>query len=1151
MRNLTKIQLVLCTAVMMLIGVSQQAFAFDASRYATNSKLSSGKWVKITIPETGVYELTDAELRSMGFSNPANVRLYGHGGYRISEILNGRAIDDLNPVPVMRYPGKICFYGNGPIRYTLSNYTSVPRFTREFNPYSQVGCYFLTEESSSEVHMANKPVVSVSSFVDKPVSLDFFYHEKELSSISNSGKEMVGEEFANVPLLIDYYLPELADSTIVVNICLAANASDISYANAILHSGGVNDTTVYSLSSSRIYKPSNDMVFYNYASPFGKLKLTHPMERGQLEPLLVSSSTDFTAEIARLDYFILTYTRNNILPTGGDNQIRMSYAATNGNERFMLPGATPTTAVWCINDLYAPTVVPLSSYDDASGDGYCFYATATSHSDYVAFDPAKTLKKISAFEPIENQNLHGMATPDLLIITDKMFLDQAERVADMHRSIDGLDVIVADQQQVFNEFSSGTRDAMAYRLFSKMLFDRDNTKLKSLLLFGPGTLDNREALGEHPGNLLTYQSDNSNYEDFTYTTDDFFGFLEDNSGGNLSSERLSVGVGRINSEDPAEARSDVDKLIEYYATPDYGVWRNNTCVSSDSPDDGVYMFQAEGYKNQIDNDLNTGMHVTSVHNSQYPRSTLQPNSPMDRKDATVAKQLLTELFKSGVYFMTYVGHAGSIGLTKYNNLWITTDVFNTDLTHLPIVSTACCNVAHFDADTRGIAEQMFHYRNGGAIALLTTSRMVFAAGNDQINTYFIDAMFSRENGNTLTLGEAVRRSKLAFPSANTNKLNFFLLGDPAMKINFPESRFNIMSVNNTDMTDTINAQISPLQRFDIVAHVMDKNGNLDSGFNGDATVTLYDKQELFTSLAFTVTVSNERVTRDIYFNRAKLAEITGRVVNGVFHGQMIAPKAPNASNEDVLLRVYAHQDNSSVMVNGLTTQITMLPYDDDLAINDQQSPVITSMFINDEETFVNGAVVAPDAVLYITATDDQGINLQANSVEGGMTLLLDAGRPSYSDVSCYATAGENGKSVYVEYPLKDLVEGEHTLTYTVYDLLGNSTTHTITFMVGQNSIANLVADKLPAYLDGDVNFDLDTYLARTPEFTLRVTDATGKLVWKTNASSFPVNWDMRDMNGQKVKAGLYRYYGTYNDGINYGGTAINKLIVLDPLKVKQ
>ena len=1150
MRKLTKIQLVLCTVFMVLMGTSQQAGAFDASRYATQSKLSTGKWVKISIPETGVYELTDAELLQMGFSDPSKVRIYGNGGYRINEILNGKAVDDLRAVPVMRYPGKICFYGNGPISYTLSNYTTVPRFTREFNPYSQVGCYFLTEATTSDVLMANKPAVTVSSYVDNPVSLDFFYHEKELSTVSNSGKELLGEDFANAPLMVDYYLPELADSTIVVNVCLAANASDLCYANAALHYAGGIDTTTYTLSSSRIYKPSSTTVFYNYASPYAKLKLSHPVERGQLEPLLISSSSDFSATIARLDYFILTYTRNNILPVGGDNQIRMSYAATKGDERFMLPGATPTTTVWCINDLYAPTVVSLTSYDDASGDGYCFFASAASHSDYVAFDPAKQLKKVSSYESVENQNLHGESTPDMLIITDKMFVDQAERVADLHRSVDGLDVLVVTQDQVFNEFSSGTRDAMAYRLFCKMLYDRDAIKLKSLLLFGPGSLDNRELLGEHPGNLLTYQSDNSNYEEFTFTTDDFFGFLQDNSGSNISAEQLCLGVGRITCSDPVEAKSDVDKLVEYYANPDYGVWRNNTCVFTDSPDEGLYMFQGEGYKNQIDNNLNTGMHVTTVHDSQYPRSNIQPNSVMERKEATVAKQLLAEQFKSGVYFATYVGHAGSIGFTKYNNMWITSDVFNTDLTHLPIVTTACCNVAHYDADTRGIAEQMFHYRYGGAIALLTTSRMVYASGNDQINTYFINAMFSRDNnGNTITLGEATRRSKLAFTTANTNKLSFLLLGDPAIKINYPVSRFNIMTLNNTDMTDTINAQISPLMKFDIEAQVVDANGNLDTGFNGDATATLYDKQDLFTTLSFTV--ESERITRDIFFNRAKLAEISGRVTNGIFHGQMIVPKDTKASNEDVLLRVYAHQDNSSVMVNGLTNQITMLPFDASLAINDEEAPTITSMFINDEETFVNGAVVAPDAVLYITATDDQGINMQPYSVDAGMTLVLDAGKPSYSDVSCYATAGDGGKSVVIEYPLKNLAEGQHTLTYTVYDLLGNSATHTITFMVGQTSISNLTADKLPAYLDGEVNFDLDTYLARTPEFTVRVTDATGKLMWKTTTSNFPVTWDMRDMNGQKVKAGLYRYFGTYNDGINYGGTAINKLIVLDPVKTQQ
>ena len=87
MRNLTKFQLVSCTVAMVLIGALQHASAFDASRYATQSKLATGKWVKISIPETGVYELTDAELLEMGFSDPANVRLYGAGGNRISNTM--------------------------------------------------------------------------------------------------------------------------------------------------------------------------------------------------------------------------------------------------------------------------------------------------------------------------------------------------------------------------------------------------------------------------------------------------------------------------------------------------------------------------------------------------------------------------------------------------------------------------------------------------------------------------------------------------------------------------------------------------------------------------------------------------------------------------------------------------------------------------------------------------------------------------------------------------------------------------------------------------------------------------------------------------------------------------------------------------------
>jgi hypothetical protein len=286
--------------------------------------------------------------------------------------MNGRAADDLLPVSVMRYGNKMCFYGNGPIRYILSNYTTKPHFTREFNPYSQEGCYFLTEESTPEQQVPYKTQVVVTDYVNTPSSLNFFYYEKELWSVSNSGKEMLGEDFTETPLMIDYNLPNLADSTIVVHSTIAAVPNKIAYANAVIHSGGGNDTTVYTASSSRIYKPSSDYVLYNYASPYAELKLTHPSEQGQYEPIVLCDST---VAMSRLDYFILTYTQRNVVREDADNQTVMAYAKPTGNERYMLPNASSTTQVWFINDPNSPMMMSLKPYNDAAGTGYSYFTS--------------------------------------------------------------------------------------------------------------------------------------------------------------------------------------------------------------------------------------------------------------------------------------------------------------------------------------------------------------------------------------------------------------------------------------------------------------------------------------------------------------------------------------------------------------------------------------------------------------------------------------------------------------------------------------------------------------------------------------------------------------------------------------------------------
>ena len=1133
---------------MLALLCASTAGAFNTSIYATQSKLSTGKWVKISIPENGVYEITYTELREMGFTNPSKVHVYGKGGNRISEKLDGSATDDLNQVPILRTGNKICFYGNGPVAFTLSDYSTNPHFTRVFNPYSQVGCYFLTEDAEPDRTPVEKVASPVSEYVNNPLSLGYFFHEYELTSLTSTGKEMLGEDFSRQQVFVDYHLPHLADSTIVVQTAIAAYTTGSMFAGSVLHSGGISDTTLYSQSSSRINQPTN-YVYYNFASPYAKQKLIKPAERGQYEPIITPSADGITASIARLDYFILTYKQENILADAPDNQLLMGYGVTRGQDRFMLPNAPSSTIVWFINNPHNPMVIPTIPYNDEAGTGVSFFSTAVSRSMYVAFDPAKTLKKISGYKPVENQNLHAMQVPDFLIITTDAYLEQANRLADLHRAVDGIDVAVVTQDQVFNEFSSGTRDAMAYRLLCKMLYDRDNSKFKNLLLMGTGSFDNREIMGQHPDDLLTYQSDNSNIENTSFTSDDFFGLLDDNSGTNIPNDKLRIGVGRITCADADEARSDVDKIVEYYANPDYGVWRNNTLVSSDSPDQGEYMFQGQGYQNQIEEDLHTGMHVSTVHNSMYPRSTLEPSFAVARKTATEAKRAMSNYLKSGAYFATYVGHAGPSSFTKQNRMWITGDVARTTYPHYPIFSTACCDVAHYDNDTRGIAELMFHKRDGGAIALLTSSRMVFASHNDRLNQYFINALFSYDRKGVMpTLGEAYRDSKLGFTSANVNKMSFFLLGDPAMKVNYPISRFNITSVNGTDMTGSQTAQITPLSRFEIKAQVVDEEGNIDTGFNGDATVSLYDKEKVFTTLSFFGSGD-----RDIYVDRPKLAEITGHVTNGMFTGTMIAPRVTLEHLNDtlmMLIRVYAHKTGSDYMVNGFTKQVMMMPFNESTAINDNEAPVITAMYMNDAATFADGSVVAPNSVLYISASDNEGISMQSNSVANTMKLQLDGGKQSYEDVVCYATADDGGKVVKIEFPVSNLTVGLHTLTYTVSDMLGNQASRTISFVVGQGSAADLVADKMPAFLDSDnmISIDVKTELSVLPEMTVRITDALGRLVWMTNAGSFPVTWDMKDMNGNKVPAGLYRYFGTYNDGVNYGGTSIKNLVILEPVK---
>ena len=1113
--------------IILLASTSLSASAFSASKYATTSKLSSGQWVKISIPEDGVYQITSRELIKMGFSNINDVKVYGAGGHPISEVLDGSAPDDLVQVPSKIVGNKIVFYGCGPVGYTLEGATTSPHFTRTFNSYSQQGYYFLTSDSSPRVEPANV-TYGITGTRLRDTSLDYYHHETEAISASQSGKDMLGEAFVDKQLQLTYNIPSLCgDSAIMVNTCVAVKSKDTP---AYLKVNFNNKQVPFDNNDIKIPAAPSEYTFYNFISPYALLQPT------TTAPIPASGTINFNItgnpNWSKLDYFILTFYHRNTLENSVDNQVRMNFNQVSSSDIIAVTDDNPSLLMWNIDNPQAP-----KNYNLKEAEGYRgftpLYTIETTQ--FIAFDPTQTLKSITGYDPVENQNIHGLPTPDMVIVTCKELLEQASRVARMHITNDKMIVHVIDQDLIFNEFSSGTPDAMAIRLMNKMFYDRDSSKFKYLIMFGAGSQDNRQILAKRPCTILTYESTGSHDETSSYVSDDFFGMLEDNSGKNPANELLLLGVGRIPCASLEEAESDVDKLLDYVNNPDYGPWRNNALLIADyyEEDHNLHAYQAEGLGNIIASELGLPINRNKVFLSQFPYDS-------QTKMGLEARQRMTQLLKDGQYFMTYVGHGNGMALTHEYKLWTTLEARNTTYPHLPIITTACCDVARYDGNTRGLLEIMFHKPEGGAIAMVTTTRSAYASGNDALNQAFIRNMFSNTStGQMPTIGEVYMRTKQSFGHVTSyNKMMFVLIGDPAIKVNYPKPYFKINKINGyTIGTNSIST--GELRQITIEAAVYTPDGSqIDTSFNGDATLAIYDyeKKELTEN------------GRDIFFPRNLLTQVEGRVENGIFVCNTIMPRYFQNPGSAGLVSVYAHRDNSDEMVNGNTDRILLQAYSETNpnTIHDVTPPVISDIYIDDQSEFAATNNVQFKSTLHISATDDYGFNNQTITIGNGLDLKIDGGKKYGTELRSFVTLRDQGKTLDLDYPI-ELLEGHHTLQFTTHDIAGNRASRVFDFYVGGQQVA-LSVEQEPA--SEVATFNLTAPEGSNPEVKIMVFNSTGQYVWYTTTSSFPFDWDLKNRRGKRLPAGVYKYYGKYTSGNSFGGTNTGTLIIADPTKNK-
>ncbi len=1119
----------LCVGFMVLLASPLQAL--NASHYASQSQLADGLWVKIAVYESGIHQITYRELSKWGFSNPEAVTIFGYGGAMLPETFSEDAPDDLSQIPILHTGSKILFYAQGPITWTYNGKTQ--EYDHEQNTYSTAGYYFLTDSKSNEAIMTDRSFPNGTAGLTDITSFDeHAVYEQELYSPGSTGRLFLGEDFRyTTSRNFTFELPGV-DNSEPVKLRTSFGAKIV----------GGTGKIVFSRNGQTLSENSTDNISACSESAYEFVKMTSTLKEINLDSEELSFTLLFrqnsgSLSLARLNYFRFNYKRKLQL-YNGSIQFRLKQLPE--NSCYNLQGYSSNIHIWDISDPQNPVnIIPHIE------NGNARFVPTKAHEEYVAFDEQATQTSVSFVETVANQNLHGMATPDLIILTPKEYISYAQSIAQLHSEIDGLEVAVIDHTKVFNEFSSGTPDATAYRRLMKMFFDREggiNGKQLYLLLFGKGLYDNRK-IGEtgkyvkYP-TLLTYQYGSGTDERASYTTDDYFGFLDDDSGTRIAADKLRVSVGRLPIKSEQEAKDVISKLTNYLANNDKGSWKNQVCVVADDENYATHMEQAEDICNILENS-DANCFINKIYTDAYTAEITSTG-----RTYPSAKKKLFQVLDDGVLVIDYIGHGSTVAWTHEDLLNIT-DIQSMYLKRLPLFITATCDFGRYDHEDISAGEILCLNPSGGGIALITTTRVVYISNNHYLNTGVAQQVFKKdENFEYPRLGDILRKAKCNILQTDSNKLNYTLLGDPALKLLYPEYKIKVTEINGYDISQTV-PTIQARDSVFIKGEIYTPQGEKATDYNGIICPTVYDSKINRVSYGY----GDEGKAFEFSERSNRLYVGKDSIVNGQFEISFKVPREINFADDLGLINLYCYNDEgqegsgneSNFIVGGFN----------DSSNDDFDGPEIYYAYLNSDD-FQNGDEVNESPLLIAEVYDPSGINISDAGIGHQMTVTID-NQTIHSDVSSYfePTVGEFGRGV-ITYPLSELSEGDHTLRLKVWDTENNSSEVELNFTVKTGLkpvIYDLYADQNPA--STSTNF----YLRHNrPDAIINVTisvyNLMGVEVWQYTGKglsdmfkSYPINWDLTDSSGNRVPGGIYLYKAIISTDNEHEATRSKKLCV--------
>lgn len=1089
--------------------------------YAERSVLADGHWVKIRVSESGVCRMSFSELRSAGLE-PSQVRVFGYGGAQKEQDFSKRNIDDLPQVPVYVGEDYILFYVQGPISWTYNG----SRFAHTRNTYSDFGYYLLSDDAGAMLPFPEAEAVSGSP---TDVTYYSYYQVQDKDSVnlidrtgvSGGGRTFYGEQFAaGQTRTFTFSTPYANGDNSSVYIDMAANAATTSTVKAQL-----NSTSTKSIYISSI----PDHYTFGVA---GTISMNGASEE-QNQRVTMQFVNSNAGALAWLNYIEIT-TPSELVMTGSYMGIRSLVNRNTTNPvRFLLRNTTASTQIWDVTDLAAIQRMPTTMVDDqlawvgTQADGVHEYIAV--NTDGTKFVQAEVVGEV------KNQNLHALSNIDYIIICPEGYEDVSEDLAKAHEAKQAITYAIVTDQQVYNEFSSGTPDATAYRWLMKMLYDRAKNGIgqqpRWLLLMGHGTFDNRKLLRNSGTSLLlTYQSKNSVNEIKAYATDDYFAYLDDNEGAIDTQGRMDIGVGRLPVESLDEARTTVDKLIQYIRNEQTGKWKNQLVYLADDGENGTHTETAEKSAELV-RIKNPDFIVHKIFLDAYPQEVNASG-----ESYPLAKNRVLNLLKNGVLFFDYSGHGGYNAITNESILNLK-DIAGMTNKNQAFWLFATCNFAQCDAGKRSAAETAVLNPKGGAIGILAATRTVYAPQNTNLNRSVCDTLFGHSDvfHYDMTLGEAISIGKNLLGS-DENKLAYVLLGDPCMRLNYPTD-YHVETLTEMDTLNALSVQ-------HVEGRIIDEDLNTVSDFNGKVDITIYDKMQSIPTRDNDNAGGDPRVVAYNDYPNTIFSGATD-VKDGLFNYTFMVPKDIRYNFDKGRIVYYAvtadsletaeavgHFEQFIIGGSGSTVAIDTIGPEMEIYLN---SPA----FRNGDKTYATPRFFAN---LY----DENGINTAGAGIGHDLMLIIDDDPKMIYSLNEYFTAANNSyQAGQVSYLMEELANGPHSLTFRAWDLLNNSTTKSLNFIVEAGldpSIYNVTTYPNPVQQSGVVhlvvNYDQPDELIETEIYLY---NTAGQMVYshkQDNPDAVSINLPALGLN-----TGVYIYSVKIKSASSKYSTTSGKIIV--------